>query len=399
MTYNTEVKEILKNKIKNDEVNCFFSLYENRTSKIDLTKIKTGKIGVLSIGKLNISQSKKENQENIEYGNINQYDIKRYLQSNYQYIFVRPVKKLSITILNKQLIYLEVENPITQEVLNLFDKKYIAKLPTFNYKGKDCYLFVIDATTNVFSYKIDFEVERTDNVLEDKLTLIGPASIILDSENTKLKENNFIEYLTNNLDKEINLTHDKEFLEQNKIWNELKVIYPSSFTYTFENTGLKTVHLNYNEIYFSGMKNRSSDFSYIKIHSNILSGQNINEFNYQDFWNNEGKITIKTLKERTDLEKYFISNLFEQVEPENIENEPNNNENKVEKFDDVITQMKTPEIYNYYELISNNLNKWNIILSLSSLNNITLPNDLKNKIKYLYENHKHQLDSLVKLIK
>jgi hypothetical protein len=72
---------------------------------------------------------------------------------------------------------------------------------------------------------------------------------------------------------------------------------------------------------------------------------------------------------------------------------------KIEKFSDVIAKMKAPEIDEYYEVISNNINKWETIFSLSSLNNLDLPSDLKAKIRYLYKNHKQKLDSLIKLIK
>ena len=92
---------------------------------------------------------------------------------------------------------------------------------------------------------------------------------------------------------------------------------------------------------------------------------------------------------------------MKKIEPEEIKEEPvsNDNEIEVEDFNDVIAKMKSPEIDEYYEVISNNLNKWETIFSLSSLNNIDLPNDLKSKIRYLHKNHKQKLDSLVKLIK
>jgi hypothetical protein len=401
MTYNVEAKKILKNRSKNDEDKCFYSLYKNSTTQIDWTKVKTGKIGVLSIGKLDISQNKDTNKENVIYGtHRNDYtaDDTRSLNMSFQYLFVRPVKKLSLTTLNKQLIYLEVENPVTDEVLNLFDTKYIAKLPTFNYKGKDCYLFVIDATTNIFNYEMDFEVEtiKTENSIEDKMTLTG-NSHILNLENVKLKENNFIDYFVNNFDKEISFTYDLESLESNKSWNETTTVYPSSFLYTFEDTGLKVVNLNYNEIYFSGMRTMKFDFTNILIRSNNLTFQSC-----QSFWNKEGKIYVKSAGwGKSDLETSLLNTFFEKIEPEEIKEEPvlNNNEIEVENFNDVIAKMKAPEIDEYYEVISNNLNKWETIFSLSSLNNIDLPNDLKSKIRYLHKNHKQKLDSLVKLIK
>lgn len=401
MTYNVEAKTILKNRSKNDEDKCFYSLYKNSTTQIDWTKVKTGKIGVLSIGKLDISQNKDTNKENVIYGtHRNDYtaDDTRSLNMSFQYLFVRPVKKLSLTTLNKQLIYLEVENPVTDEVLNLFDTKYIAKLPTFNYKGKGCYLFVIDATTNIFNYEMDFEVEtiKTENSIEDKMTLTG-NSHILNLENVKLKENNFIDYFVNNFDKEISFTYDLESLESNKSWNETTTVYPSSFLYTFEDTGLKVVNLNYNEIYFSGMRTMKFDFTNILIRSNNLTFQSC-----QSFWNKEGKIYVKSAGwGKSDLETFLLNTFFEKIEPEEIKEEPvlNNNEIEVEDFNDVIDKMKAPEIDEYYEVISNNLNKWETIFSLSSLNNIDLPNDLKSKIRYLHKNHKQKLDSLVKLIK
>lgn len=401
MTYNVEAKKILKNRSKNDEDKCFYSLYKNSTTQIDWTKVKTGKIGVLSIGKLDIHQSKDTNKENVIYGtHRNDYtaDDTRSLNMSFQYLFVRPVKKLSLTTLNKQLIYLEVENPVTDEVLNLFDTKYIAKLPTFNYKGKECYLFVIDSTTNIFNYEMDFEVEtiKTENSIEDKMTLTG-NSHILNLENVKLKENNFIDYFVNNFDKEISFTYDLESLESNKSWNEITTVYPSSFLYTFEDTGLKVVNLNYNEIYFSGMRTMKFDFTNILIRSNNLILQNC-----QSFWNKEGKIYVKSAGwGKSDLETFLLNTFFEKIEPEEIKEEPvlNNNEIEVEDFNDVIAKMKAPEIDEYYEVISNNLNKWETIFSLSSLNNIDLPNDLKSKIRYLHKNHKQKLDSLVKLIK
>lgn len=401
MTYNIEAKTILKNRSKNDEDKCFYSLYKNSTTQIDWTKVKTGKIGVLSIGKLDIHQSKDTNKENIIYGtHRNDYtaDDTRSLNMSFQYLFVRPVKKLSLTTLNKQLIYLEVENPVTDEVLNLFDTKYIAKLPKFNYKGKECYLFVIDSTTNIFNYEMDFEVEtiKTENSIEDKMTLTG-NSHILNLENVKLKENNFIDYFVNNFDKEISLTYDLESLESNKSWYKTTTVYPSSFLYTFEDTGLKVVNLNYNEIYFSGMRTMKFDFTNILIRSNNLTFQNV-----QSFWNKEGKIYVKSSGwGKSDLETFLLNTFFEKIEPEEIKEEPvlNNNEIEVEDFNDVIAKMKAPEIDEYYEVISNNLNKWETIFSLSSLNNIDLPNDLKSKIRYLHKNHKQKLDSLVKLIK
>lgn len=399
MTYNIEAKKILKNRSKNDEDKCFYSLYKNSTTQIDLTKVKTGKIGVLSIGKLDISQNKDTNKENVIYGtHRNDYtDDTRSLNMSFQYLFVRPVKKLSLTTLNKQLIYLEVENPVTDEVLNLFDTKYIAKLPKFNYKGKECYLFVIDSTTNIFNYEMDFEVEtiKTENSIEDKMTLTG-NSHILNLENVKLKENNFIDYFVNNFDKEIIFTYDLEFLESNKSWNKT-TIYPSSFLYTFENTGLKVVNLNYNEIYFSGMRTMKFDFTNILIRSDNLTFQSC-----QSFWNKEGKIYVKSASwGKSELETFLLNTFFEKIEPEEIKEEPvsNDNEIEVEDFNDVIAKMKSPEIDEYYEVISNNLNKWETIFSLSSLNNIDLPNDLKSKIRYLHKNHKQKLDSLVKLIK
>lgn len=401
MTYNIEVKKILKNRSKNDEDKCFYSLYKNSTTQIDLTKVKTGKIGVLSIGKLDISQNKDTNKENVIYGtHRNDYtaDDTRSLNMSFQYLFVRPVKKLSLTTLNKQLIYLEVENPVTDEVLNLFDTKYIAKLPKFNYKGKECYLFVIDSTTNIFNYEMDFEVEtiKTENSIEDKMTLTG-NSHILNLENVKLKENNFIDYFVNNFDKEISFTYDLESLETNKSWNKTTTVYPSSFLYTFENTSLKVVNLNYNEIYFSGMKTMKFDFTNILIRSDNLNFQSC-----QSFWNKEGKIYVKSASwGKSELETFLLNTFFEKIKPEEIKEEPvsNDNEIEVEDFNDVIAKMKSPEIDEYYEVISNNFNKWETIFSLSSLNNIDLPNDLKSKIRYLHKNHKQKLDSLVKLIK
>ena len=59
----SEAKTILKNRSKNDENKCFFSLYKNGTTQIDLTKIKTGKIGVLSLGKLDIYQNKDRDKD------------------------------------------------------------------------------------------------------------------------------------------------------------------------------------------------------------------------------------------------------------------------------------------------------------------------------------------------
>lgn len=400
MTYNIEAKKILKNRSKNDEDKCFYSLYKNSTTQIDLTKVKTGKIGVLSIGKLDISQNKDTNKENVIYGtHRNDYtDDTRSLNMSFQYLFVRPVKKLSLTTLNKQLIYLEVENPVTDEVLNLFDTKYIAKLPKFNYKGKECYLFVIDSTTNIFNYEMDFEVEtiKTENSIEDKMTLTG-NSHILNLENVKLKENNFIDYFVNNFDKEISFTYDLESLETNKSWHKTTTVYPFSFLYTFENTGLKVVNLNYNEIYFSGMKTMKFDFTNILIRSDNLNFQSC-----QSFWNKEGKIYVKSASwGKSELETFLLNTFFEKIEPEEIKEEPvsNDNEIEVEDFNDVIAKMKSPEIDEYYEVISNNFNKWETIFSLSSLNNIDLPNDLKSKIRYLHKNHKQKLDSLVKLIK
>lgn len=401
MTYNIEAKKILKNRSKNDEDKCFYSLYKNSTTQIDLTKVKTGKIGVLSIGKLDISQNKDTNKENVIYGtHRNDYtaDDTRSLNMSFQYLFVRPVKKLSLTTLNKQLIYLEVENPVTDEVLNLFDTKYIAKLPKFNYKGKECYLFVIDSTTNIFNYEMDFEVEtiKTENSIENKMTLTG-NSHILNLENVKLKENNFIDYFVNNFDKEISFTYDLESLETNKSWHKTTTVYPSSFLYTFENTGLKVVNLNYNEIYFSGMRTMKFDFTNILIRSDNLNFQSC-----QSFWNKEGKIYVKSASwGKSELETFLLNTFFEKIEPEEIKEEPvsNDNEIEVEDFNDVIAKMKSPEIDEYYEVISNNFNKWETIFSLSSLNNIDLPNDLKSKIRYLHKNHKQKLDSLVKLIK
>ena len=403
MTYNIEAKTILKNRSKNDENKCFFSLYKNGTTQIDLTKIKTGKIGVLSLGKLDIYQNKDRDKDYVLYGSHrNDYsEFDRSLNMRFQYLFVKPVKKLSLTTLNKQLIYLEVENPITDEVLSLFDTKYIAKLPTFNYKGKSCYLFVIDATTNIFDYELDFEIEtiKQENQRKDILTLTG-NSHILNTENLKLKENTFVDYFVNSFNKEISFTYDdNEKLELDKSWSETETVYSSSFPYTFEDLNLKVVNVNYNEIYFSGVRSMNFDFTNICIRAN-----NVFKPEYKNFWNKEGKVNVKSViwNSGLNLDVFLINTIFEEIESEEIEEETvsnNDNEVKIEKFSDVIAKMKAPEIDEYYEVISNNINKWETIFSLSSLNNIDLPSDLKAKIRYLHKNHKQKLDSLVKLIK
>ena len=162
----------------------------------------------------------------------------------------------------------------------------------------------------------------------------------------------FIDYFVNNFDKEISFTYDLESLESNKSWNETTTVYPSSFLYTFEDTGLKVVNLNYNEIYFSGMRTMKFDFTNILIRSNNLIFQNC-----QSFWNKEGKIYVKSAGwGKSDLETSLLNTFFEKIEPEEIKEEPvlNNNEIEVEDFNDVIAKMKAPEIDEYYEIISNN---------------------------------------------
>ena len=141
------------------------------------------------------------------------------------------------------------------------------------------------------------------------------------------------------------------------------------------------------------------DFTNICIRSN-----NVFKPEYKNFWNKEGKVNVKSViwNSGLNLDVFLINTIFEEIEPEEIEEEPvsnNDNEVKIEKFSDVITKMNKPKIDEYYEIISNNINKWETIFSLSSLNNLDLPSDLRAKIKYLHKNHKEKLDSLVKLIK
>ena len=141
------------------------------------------------------------------------------------------------------------------------------------------------------------------------------------------------------------------------------------------------------------------DFTNICIRAN-----NVFKPEYKNFWNKEGKVNVKSViwNSGLNLDVFLINRIFEEIEPEEIEEESvsnNDNEVKIEKFSDVIAKMKEPEIDEYYEIISNNINKWETIFSLSSLNNIDLPSDLKAKIRYLHKNHKQKLDSLVKLIK